>query len=264
MRKLSKSEIENLKKELDKDKKNLFFSNNLEIYTISKEIEVYQVEEAFVLNWMNASIVIYAPNGYSPETMAEFLETQRFNGINGPKEYLEPLESVLKDKFEVQYRNLMMVDGHSFKKLTPRDERLIELFGPDEYEDLFSLYTRVPEYSEGFKEEDKEEWALEKAEMEYPTTGVGLYVGEKMVSGAYLSAATKKSAMIVGVATDPEYQNMGLATKVTSELVDIALNENNIGYLCLWYSTDVAEHIYRKLGFEVISQYAYFKRKERL
>lgn len=264
MRKLQPSDVKELKIELEKDGKNLFFSNNLDIYTLSKEIDVYQVAGAFVLNWMNASILIYAPNGYDCNEMLSFLRTQRFNGINGPKEYLEPLEPLLEERFNIQYRNLLRVDKSSFNKISPRDERLVELFSPDDYEDLFCLYQRIPEYKDSFNDDEKEEWAMGKAQLEYPMAGVGLYAEEKMVSGAYLSAATKKSAMIVGVGTDPDFQDQGLATKVTSELVDIALNENNIGYVCLWYSDDKAKHIYSKLGFKPVCEYAYFSRKERI
>ena len=46
--------------------------------------------------------------------------------------------------------------------------------------------------------------------------------------------------------------------KAVSELVDIALNENNIGYLCLWYSTPDARRVYEKLGFKEVGDYAYF------
>ena len=69
--------------------------------------------------------------------------------------------------------------------------------------------------------------------------------------------------MVVGVGTDPEYENKGFGTSVVSELVDIALNENNIDYLGLWYSDEKAKHLYQKIGFTSIGEYAYFKRKHR-
>lgn len=259
---LQEKDLPALIEELKKDRRNLFFLNNLDIYKLGKEINVYKIGDAFTLNWMDASILIFAPNGYDKKEMLEFLSTQKFNGINGAREYLEPIEKELEGDFSIQYRDFMMVDKTTYKKLPSRDTRLRELFSPDDYEALFDLYMKVPSCMGNLHAEDREEWALDKAELEYPMTGVGLFSGDKIISGAYLGAATKTSAMVVGVSTDPDEENKGYATSVMSELTDIALNENNIGYLCLWYSEEKARHIYEKIGFKPIGKYAYFSRKE--
>jgi len=247
---------------LKSDRRNLFFINNLQLYTLGKEIKVYKVDKAYILNWLNNSILIFAPCGYDKNQMLTALKTQAFNGINGAREYLEPIEKELESEFKIQYRDLMIVDKTSFNKLSSRDTRLRELFSPDDYESLYDLYLNIPSYKDSFLSEDRSQWALGKAELEYPMAGVGLYFGNRIISGAYLSAATKTSAMVVGVGTNPDYENMGFATSVVSELVDIALNENNIGYLALWYSDEKAHHIYTKLGFKSIGKYAYFSRRK--
>lgn len=263
---LESSEIPSLIEKLSKDRRNLFFINNLQLYKLGMEIKVYKVDNAYILNWLNTSILIYAPEGYDKNEVLSFLKTQEFIAINGAREYIGPLENDIKDEFSISYRDFMMVDKSSFKKLASRDIRLRELFAPEDYEALYDLYMNIPAYKDDYPNDDiyREDWALAKAEMEYPTTGVGLYLGKRLVSGAYLSAATISSAMIVGVGTNPDYENMGFATSVVSELVDIALNENKIGYLCLWYSDEKSYHIYRKLGFKKIGEYAYFKRKAEL
>lgn len=246
---------------LRKDKyRNLFFINNILTLTLGKEYRIYKVNEAYLMNFMNSSMLIYSENSYDEKKVFSFLQTQKFKGINGGEESLAPLEGYMKELgiTHIDYRNMMMVTKDTFKRVTPRDSSLRSLFGPEDFEDLFDLYLRCPEYKDDFIKEDKEEFGLDMAEKEYPFAAAGLYVRNKMVSGGYLSAYTKESAMVVGVATDPDYRNGGLATKTVSELVDIAINENNIGYLCLWYSTPEAERIYKKLGFEPIGKYAYF------
>jgi len=263
VKEISKKEIPDLIKELSNDRRNLFFINNLELYTLSKEIKVYKVDKAFVLNWMDESILLFAPDSYDAKTMIEFLEKQKFNGINGAKEYLLPIADTLRNEFSIEYRQFMMIDKEKFIKPLTRDLRLMELFSPEDYEMLFDLYMRIPLFKDDFKTRDRSEWALEKAELEYPFAGVALSLDNKFVSGAYLGAATRKSAMVVGVGTDPEYENKGFGTSVVSELVDIALNENNIDYLGLWYSDEKAKHLYQKIGFTSIGEYAYFKRKHR-
>lgn len=259
---LKEKDIPELLKSLEKDKyRNLFFINNLKTLRLGKEYRIYQVSSAYLLNFMDSSILIWAEGEYDSKEVAAFLETQKFMGINGPAECLMPIMEIMKEKgFKTDLRRMMLCDKSSFKRISPRDEKLRYLMAPDEFEELYDLYSRCPEYKDSVEDVDREDYGVDMAEKEYPFAAAGYYVGRIMVAGAYLSAYTRESAMVVGVATDPDYRGMGYATKTVSELVDIALNENNIGYLCLWYSTDEAKRIYEKLGFKEIGSYAYFHR----
>ena len=260
IKELSKKDIPSLLSSLEKEKyRNLFFINNLKTLTLNKEYRIYSVSDAYVLNFMDSSILIWSESGYDKDEMIEFLDTQKFKGINGPEEALLPIMDELKSRgFKIELRKMMMCDKSSFKKDTPRDEKLKYLMGPDDFEDLYDLYMRCPEYKDGLENIDREDFGVDMAEKEYPFAAAGLYHKNKMVSGGYLSAYSRESAMIVSVATDPDFRGAGCATKAVSELVDIALNENNIGYLCLWYSTPDAQRVYEKLGFKEVGDYAYF------
>ena len=55
------------------------------------------------------------------------------------------------------------------------------------------------------------------------------------------------SAMIVGVATDKDYRNQGLASAVMSKLCEEVLNEGK--ELCLFYDNPSAGKIYKRIGF---------------
>ena len=68
--------------------------------------------------------------------------------------------------------------------------------------------------------------------------------------------------MIVGMATAPEYRNRGFATSVISEIADISFNENLMDFLLLWYSSDKAGSLYRKIGFEDIPSIKYAIRRK--
>lgn len=246
----------------EKGIQNLFIVNNLHKNEIGKEIHVYRTGDVYIMNWMDSSIVMsLCGTDYPVGSVLEILAAQHYSAINGPKEALAPLESALSDSFDINYKEMLKADKSLFRPKSPRNQCLRELFSPEDWEDLYDLYMRTPEYSDDYDAEDKEEWALSKAEEEYPTTGVGLYQKGRIISGAYLAAATKESAMIVGVATDPDWRSGGLATSVVSELTDIALSENNIREVALWYSNDASKHIYMKLGFQRVCDYAFFKRK---
>lgn len=261
--------IEKLK-EKDKEKllsifsstgvRNLFFINNLKNYKIGLQIEVYKVGDVYLMNWKGISLVIVKDGDDYPEKeIRELLKTIRFSVVNGEKELLEPIEDYFKDNYEIKYKELLYLTKENFKKKENRSENLRELFSPEDWEMLYDLYTRCPEYEDIEDEEDREDWALEKAEEEYPSTGVILRNKNKAVAGAYLSGVTKEMAMVVGVAVEPDWRGGGLGTEVCSELCDIALNENNIKTLALTYSNDISKHIYEKLGFKRECDYAFFK-----
>ena len=260
IKELSEKDIPSLLTSLEKEKyRNLFFINNLKTLTLNKEYKIYSISNAYALNFMDSSILIWSEGEYDKDEMIKFLDGQKFNGINGPEEALLPIMDEFKNRgFKTDLRKMLMCDKSSFKKVSPRDEKLRYLMAPEEFEDLYDLYMRCPEYKDGLENTDREDFGMDMAEKEYPFAAAGLYHKNRMVSGGYLSAYTKESAMVVSVATDPDFRGIGCATKTVSELVDIALNENNIGYLCLWYSTPDAKRVYEKLGFKEVGAYAYF------
>lgn len=240
--------------------RNLFFINNLKNYRIGEEIEIFKAGDVYIMNWKKTSLVIVKQgDDYPEEEIKAFLKTMTFRVVNGESEVLKPIEECFRDKFEIKYKELMYLTKGNFRKVEKRNENLQELFSPDDWELLYDLYTRCPEYKDIKDEEAKEEWALDKAEEEYPATGVILKSKNKAVAGAYLAGATKEMAMVVGVAVEPDWRGGGLGTAAASELCDIALNENNIKTLALNYSNEISKHIYEKLGFKRECDYAFFK-----
>lgn len=69
---------------------------------------------------------------------------------------------------------------------------------------------------------------------------------------------TKKSALIIGVATKEEYRFKGLATECLQILIEILTKEGKDLYL--QYDNLEAGHIYKKLGFKAIDQVIHLKR----
>ena len=258
---LEQRDIPSLIKVLEEDRRNIFFLNALEKGNLGSYLKVYKIDEAYILHGMCAFVCIYAQGEYDKARLIKFLSSLPFSYLYELEEQIKDLEDYLSKDFNVEKRAMMSVDKSSFIRLAERDTRLRELFAPEDYEDLYDMYTHNSEFEHDYPIENKEEWALEKAELEYPHTGVGLYYKNRIISGAYLLGANKTRAAIVGVATDDDYVGCGFATSVVSELVDIALYENNINYLCLWYNNEKAHHIYSKLGFMPVGNYIFAKRK---
>jgi predicted GNAT family acetyltransferase len=70
----------------------------------------------------------------------------------------------------------------------------------------------------------------------------------KIICTAGTSAETKHAAMIVDVATSPEYRNRGLAANCLSKLCIDTLKDCQ--GICLFYSNEKAGKIYHGIGFE--------------
>jgi len=82
----------------------------------------------------------------------------------------------------------------------------------------------------------------------------------KCLSTAATVADTKKSAMVVGVATDPSARNKGYASKVMISLMDEYINKRNKS-LCLFFDNPMAGKIYNRLGFENVDMWVMLVRK---
>jgi len=75
-----------------------------------------------------------------------------------------------------------------------------------------------------------------------------------VVATASTSAENSMSAMVVGVATHPDYRGQGLATRVTSKLcADVAAEGRT---LCLFYDNPDAGSIYKRIGFRDIGRWS--------
>ncbi|MNI35685.1 putative acetyltransferase [compost metagenome] len=72
----------------------------------------------------------------------------------------------------------------------------------------------------------------------------------RVVASASATAENSLSAMLVAVATHPDYRGQGLATRVVAKLCTDLLAEGKS--LCLFYNNPQAGLIYKKLGFSDI------------
>ncbi|UQZ37188.1 GNAT family N-acetyltransferase [Paenibacillus sp. PK3_47] len=75
----------------------------------------------------------------------------------------------------------------------------------------------------------------------------------RVIAAASTTAENSMSAMIVGVATHPEYRGKGLATRVVAQLCTEIIAEGKS--LCLFYDNPQAGVIYKKLGFSDIGSW---------
>ena len=146
--------------------------------------------------------------------------------------------------------------------MTERSDNLSFLLTYEDFLSLAQLYSRNEEFREGFEtEERQEDWAeIMEEEMEYPRAACGYWKDGTLIAGAYLSSATKESAMVVGVLVDKDYRGQGIGTAVSQEITDIALFDHRIDRLFLCPSSQKAQNIYERLGYTTIGECGTLKR----
>lgn len=83
----------------------------------------------------------------------------------------------------------------------------------------------------------------------------GVYENGKLCSVAKTTAETEISAMVVGVATLPEYRGKGYAVACVNEMINYCLVKLGMKYICLFYNNPAAGRIYHKAGFEDLGEY---------
>lgn len=242
---------------------NLFFLNNIKLLKFGTDYKVFHTPGLLMMHSKFLNIVLFKYDDYDVNEVSHFIEEKKPISINGPKEALSPLEGMLQGNWEVKYPPMMSVTKEDFKKCVSRSDNLSFLLTYEDFLEVAELYSKDEDFSSGFEtEEKKENWAANmEEEMEYPHAACGYRVKHRLIGAAYLAAATKERAMVVGVLVDKDWRGGGIGTEIAQEITDIALNDHLIKRLCLFPSGDISKHIYTKLGYKEVGEYAFFKNK---
>ena len=81
-------------------------------------------------------------------------------------------------------------------------------------------------------------------------------------TGVHVDSAEYKISVLGNIATDPDYRNKGLATRLTSLLVTELTGEGRMVCLNVKADNEPAVHCYQRIGFEIVHEYeeGYFTR----
>jgi predicted GNAT family acetyltransferase len=80
-----------------------------------------------------------------------------------------------------------------------------------------------------------------------------LMMDNEMVSSCSTAKEGEKSAIIIGVVTNPKNRNKGYGTEVLIGLINVLLKEGKYPYL--FYNNPAARRVYRKIGITEICEW---------
>lgn len=191
---------------------------------------------------MSGALKFYAPGDYDSEEMRSFLKKLDFKALISPQSYCRHLDEdgVFSSRRE----------GSQLAKLRSLAECIqivdLEMIRALDFKDLNEAAVI---YSKVFKSYASME-SMDKRLRTNRGRAFGSCINNKLVSVVQTDFETPDIALIVGVATDPNYQNRGFATRLLYFVLDKLVDEGKEVFL--EYEGPAAGSLYKKLGFELI------------
>lgn len=244
---------------------NLFIIGDLENYGLESEsVSIYTADTwtggrlpYLILDYRSNFLFYSHDTDYNKQEVTEFLSAAQMRNLSGKRELIEPLIPLLNGLelvptylSRLNQPSAQADDTFPARRLTAEDADSIYglLMQIDEF---FTLRTK----SEAENKEDIINSLSNEGRM------YGVFENGALAAVAGTSAENSMSAMIVSVATLPQYRGRGYATKLVSRLCQDCLADG-MKFLCLFYDNPEAGAIYRKIGFKELGQYAMVRSTE--
>ncbi len=199
---------------------------------------------ATLLKRKSGTLQFYAKGSFDIEGFSKLISTLDYKAMIGPKSILDNFLN--KGLFTHKIDGGFISERENIKVEDEMDISDVEGIGVGDLDSVVDLYKKV---FSSFSSKD----IMEEKLITNRGRGVCIKKGKKIISVAQTDYETEDSALIVGVATDPDYRNQGYATKCVKVLVK-ELNRK----LFLQYDNPDAGRIYDKIGFKVIDRVRHY------
>lgn len=234
---------------------NLFLIGDIEAFGYEQEFQKVwgefneKGELIAVLLRYEENFIPYAVSEFNAQAFAEIMDHESsYSMLSGLKEITEQIEPYIKKKRLKRKRQLYYAKCTELCLETTQDIDTSNVLQavPDDSEELVTLLSAIPEFSESQTTVETKRRGLEKG------VSRSFFIKEdgKMVSTASTTAENTLSAMVVGVATLENYKKKGYASQCMVKLCKQLLAENK--ELCLFYDNPAAGAIYKRIGFKDI------------
>lgn len=146
-----------------------------------------------------------------------------------------------------------VVKNVAVKRLYP-DLEINNVQSEDEIAMQYDLFLLSDEFNGSLPENRDEYINMERERLKNTTDRtVYLSIDNVMVSSAATIREGDKSAIIIGVYTNPMYRGKGYGTEVLTGLFEMLLNEGKYPYL--FYNNPVARSVYKNLGMTEVCEW---------
>ncbi|WP_320128411.1 GNAT family N-acetyltransferase [uncultured Sphaerochaeta sp.] len=260
-RKLTNADIPMIRAYIKKEREmNLFIEGDIEQYGLEGHIvEMFAFSDPWdciLLRYFQNYVVYSDHTDYKAEDLASYLKGQTVMVISGKEPLLERLAPYYP-KANILGTYLCRCENDALLSEIPLENEIKRLSATDAIP-VAKLYQKIQEFAKPFIEHEEDKILELQESLGSKALGFGLYDQEKLISVAYTTAKTQSGAMVVGVATLPEYRKKGLATQMVQKLCKESFS-SGLSFLCLFYDNPIAGQIYRKIGFKEIGRWGMIK-----
>ena len=192
----------------------------------------------------------FAPGEYDINGFSELIASLESKMLIGSKQYCHKFleagvfknadEGAYISKLEKDFELEPLIRGFEFSNININD-----------LDEIVKLYQKV---FQSFSPKD----VMEDKLISERGRGICIKDNNRIISVAQTDFETKNAALIVGVATEPDYRNRGYATECTKYLSSMLQKEGKDVYL--QYDNLQAGKIYERLGYKRIDQVIHYKK----
>ncbi|MDY0277767.1 MAG: GNAT family N-acetyltransferase [Acholeplasma sp.] len=232
---------------------NIFIIGDIETYGMETEFQrVYgefddknQLLSVFLRYHENA--VYYSHRHYFNLDYLSIFQDDSFIYISGKTELMNLLKPYLVN---YKQKSTYFCKAEKLSECYESSPLVHEIKTKEEASRLYDLMIQIDEF--GYRESHTRERFIEQKTSD-TSMGITLYIEEddRVVASVATTAETTQNAMIVAVATHPNYRNKGYASILMKALMSIYFHEKKKS-LCLFYDNPKAGAIYHRLGFVTI------------
>ena len=251
---------------------NVFFLGDLEQFGMEGEqvscgtSDRWKPGEEFpwlLLRYRDNALLYSRNEDYDASEAAKYIKEIRPRTISGKDSLMRRLLACLPDRHaqQTQLARLETVTDQQKAEMGPLLER-VRLLTPGDIPALYDLYMKIEEFAYNYRGKTREA-CYEDIRMNVSVLGrtYGIFEGERLACAAQTSAESPLSAMIVGVATDPDFRGRGYAKASVLKLCADCLEEGR-QFVCLFFDNPDAWRIYRSIGFTDVGAYTMLRSGE--
>ncbi len=239
---------------------NLFIEGDIQAYGLESEVATLyafgQDWDCLLLRYYSNYMITSNKESFDTKPVAEYLKDKNIQCISAKETLLEQMTS---------YYPALTLQGTYMCRLQKKDFKAVKAEGispkqldASNAQDIIDLYKQIEEFAKPYIEREEEKLKQTKDNYEKGLQGYGIFDDSKLICTGYTTAQTTTGAMIVGVATHPDYRKKGYASLLMRHLCGECFN-TGLSFLCLFYDNPSAGAIYHSLGFETIGRWGMLK-----
>jgi len=197
------------------------------------------------------SFIVYGKKGYNARGFVDIIEEyEKCDVISGEQEVLKAIQPLLKDNYDKKLNYFAECRAETLNPADNEELRVkVKCAKPEDARQIAELAHSIEEFASVNKGKDIDEQIARMVKKLKDKAGRVYFIkeDEKAVSMVATTAENSKSAMLVGICTDPNYRMKGYATAIISEILQDLFAEKVS--VCLFYDNPQAGNIYKRSGF---------------